>query len=115
MAITNIDSNEFREMLDSNSDELEIIDVREPDEYALIKVRNSKLIPMSQIPFRANEIDWSKKVVLYCKSGARSANIAELLSRAGKNVLNLRGGIYGLNQLNCPCLEKSSNCCQGYL
>ncbi|RJO60530.1 rhodanese-like domain-containing protein [candidate division WS5 bacterium] len=107
MAIKNITSNEFKEMLDENPEDLEIIDVREPDEYAAVRVHNSKLIPLSTIPMRINEIDWSKKVILVCKSGARSSHIAKLLSNAGKDVHNLTGGVYELDANNCPCLEKS--------
>lgn len=106
MAIQNITSNEFKTMLDESPDELEIIDVREPDEHAVVKIRNSKLIPLSTIPMRINEIDWSKKVVLACASGARSSHIAKLLSSAGKDVRNLTGGIYELDVNNCPCLER---------
>ncbi len=114
MAVTNINSNEFKELFDSNPEELEIVDVREPDEYALIRIKDSKNIPMSVIPLKMNDIAWNKKVVLLCKSGARSSHIAKLLSDVGKNVLNLESGIYALNQMGCPCLEKSANCCQGY-
>ncbi|MEK7447343.1 MAG: rhodanese-like domain-containing protein [Patescibacteria group bacterium] len=107
MAIQNITSYEFKKMLDENSDNLEIIDVRESDEHAAVKIRSSKLIPLSTIPIRINEIDWSKGVVLVCKSGARSSHIAKLLSKAGKDVHNLTGGIYELDVNNCPCLEKT--------
>lgn len=106
MAIQNITSYEFKTMLDKNPDELEIIDVREPDEHAAVKIRSSKLIPLSTIPMRVNEIDWNKKVILVCKSGARSSHIAKLLSNSGKDVHNLTGGIYELDVNNCPCLEK---------
>lgn len=115
MAITNINANEFKEMLEDEAGSIEVVDVREPDEYTLIKVKGSNNIPMSVIPLKINDINWNKKVVLLCKSGARSSHIAKLLASTGKNVLNLVGGIYALNQMNCPRLEKSSNCCQGYL
>jgi rhodanese-related sulfurtransferase len=108
MGITNISTNEFKEILDESPDELEIVDVREPDEYAAVKIRNSKLIPLSTIPMRINEIDWNKRVVLVCASGARSSHIAKLLSNAGKDVHNLSGGIYELDINNCPCLEKTT-------
>lgn len=106
MAIKNISSNEFREMLEKNPDSLEIIDVREQEEYAVVKIKGSKLIPLSIIPLKINEIDWNKEVVLVCKSGARSSHIAKLLSSAGKDVCNLVGGISELSLNSCPCLEK---------
>jgi len=106
MAIQNITGKELKEMLDTNPKDLEIVDVREPDEHAAVKIRNSKLIPLSTIPMRIDEIDWSKKVILVCKSGVRSSHIAKLLSSAGKDVHNLTGGIYELNINNFDCLEK---------
>jgi len=109
MAIKNITGKEFKKMLDERPDSLEIIDVREPDEHKVIRIKGSKLIPLSTIPIRVNEIDWTKKVILVCKSGVRSSYIAKLLSSAGKDVHNLTGGIYELDINDCDCLEKSSN------
>ena len=106
MAIQNITSNEFKEMLSENPGALEIIDIREPYEHERIRIKGSTLIPLSVIPLKVSEIDWNKKVVLVCASGARSSNIAQLLSSAGKNVLNLKGGIHELTRINCPCLER---------
>lgn len=107
MAIKNISSKEFKEILDEGPDEIEVIDVREPDEHATVRIRNSKLIPLSTVPLRIGEIEWNKRVILVCASGARSSHIAKLLSGAGKDVHNLTGGIYELDINNCPCLEKS--------
>ncbi len=107
MAITNINSNEFAEMLRDDPESLEIIDVREPYEHEKIRIKGSKLIPLSIIPLKANEIDWGKKVILVCRSGARSLSVAQLLSSVGKNVFNLQGGVEGLSRMDCPCLQKS--------
>lgn len=107
MAIQNITSNEFVEMLDENKESLEIIDIREPYEHERIHIKGSKLIPLSIISWKITEVDWTKKVILVCASGARSSHIASLLSRKGKNVLNLEGGIHNLNMLGCPCLVKN--------
>ena len=93
-------------MLDKNPDDLEIIDVREPYEHKRVRIRDSKLIPLSIIPLKVKEIDWNKKVVLVCKSGARSLNVAQLLSNTGKNVYNLAGGISNLSAIDCPYIEK---------
>lgn len=105
MAIQNITSDEFKEMMSGNSAELEIIDIREPYEHERIRIKGSKLIPLSVISLKFKEIDWSKRVILVCASGVRSSRIAKMLSKAGKNVLNLEGGIYELKLKNCPCLE----------
>jgi len=114
MAIKNIKGKELKEMLKNNPAELEIIDVREPDEHDLIKIKGSKLIPLNEISSRLREIDWNKKVILVCRSGSRSGYVAELLSQSGKDVANLYGGIFELNLDQCDCLEKDPDCCEGY-
>jgi rhodanese-related sulfurtransferase len=43
---------------------------------------------------RAGELDRSKPVVCYCRSGNRSARAAAFLARAGFNALNMRGGYW---------------------
>lgn len=114
MAIENINGKQLKKMIDERLEELEIIDVREQDEYDLIKIKGSKLIPLSEIGSRINEIDWTKKVVLVCRSGSRSGYIAQMLTEHGKNVMNLQSGIYELNLDKCDCLEKDPDCCEGY-
>lgn len=110
----NIKGKEFKEMIGKEGKNLEIIDVRERNEYDLIRVRNSKLIPLAEIGERIDEIDWNKKVVFICRSGSRSGYVAEALSQSGKKSFNLSGGIYELNLDKCDCLEKSKGCCEGY-
>lgn len=114
MAIKNIDGKELKEMLSENPEELEIVDVREQDEFDLVKIKNSKLIPLQEIGMRMNEIDWKKKVILVCRSGSRSGYIGQMLAQSGKDVLNLQSGIYELNLDQCDCLEKDPGCCEGY-
>lgn len=104
--VKDIDGKKFREMIDEEGDQLEIIDVREKDEYDEIRVKNSKLIPMDEVGSRIDDIDWSKKVVFVCRSGARSRYIADVLAQSGKDIVNLSGGIYALDRDECDCLEK---------
>ena len=70
------------------------MDVREKEAIAIAKIENSQWIPMNEVPKRLNEIDPSKKIVVYCKSGMRSANVVNFLKSAGfSDVNNLKGGI----------------------
>lgn len=110
----NISSKEFRKIFDEEKESLEIIDVREKEEYDLIKIKGSKLIPLSQISSRLDEIDWNKKVVFVCRSGSRSGYVAQMLAQSGKDVINLSGGVFELNLDKCDCLEKQPGCCGGY-
>ncbi len=92
MSVTKINIEELKEMI--NAGGLEIIDIREPYEHEDYHIKGDKLIPMSMIPLKIEEIDWTKKVVLYCQTGARSAMIANLLSSKGKDVYDLSPGAY---------------------
>lgn len=107
MAIQNINGKELKKMLDENPTDLEVIDVREQYEYDEIRIKNSKLIPLSEIGARIAEINWDKKVILVCHSGSRSGYVAQALAANGKNPINLEGGIYMLDLEQCDCLEKN--------
>jgi sulfur-carrier protein adenylyltransferase/sulfurtransferase len=73
---------------------LEIIDVREPGEWAISRIEGARLMPLGSLAARLPELDPARTYVLQCRSGARSAKAAVLLRRAGfPRVLNLRGGV----------------------
>ncbi len=94
MTIKNISAEELRELIKNHRDKIEIVDVRETQETEIIRIKNSRLIPMNELQSRINEIDWSKQVIFLCRSGARSGMIANILSNSGKDVANLQHGIY---------------------
>lgn len=85
---------ELKELFDEGQDVL-LIDVRQPDEYAFAKIKGSKLIPLGEILKRMDELDDSREAIIHCKMGGRSARAIEALRQAGyKGVLrNLKGGI----------------------
>jgi adenylyltransferase/sulfurtransferase len=85
---------EFKQWIDRGLD-LQIIDVREPHEYAIAKLPNTKLIPLGQITDRVSEIDPNKLTVVLCKIGARSAKAIGRLKEAGfeGHLVNLKGGL----------------------
>ncbi|HLL73424.1 MAG TPA: rhodanese-like domain-containing protein [Pyrinomonadaceae bacterium] len=89
-----ITAKELKERLD-RGDDLQIIDVREPNEYESARLEGSKLIPLAQVVNRKDEIDESRETVVHCKMGGRSAKAIEALQRAGfaGRLLNLKGGI----------------------
>jgi sulfur-carrier protein adenylyltransferase/sulfurtransferase len=73
---------------------LKLIDVREPHELEISRLPNATNIPLGQLAARLSELDSAEEMVLFCKSGARSARALELLTSAGfKKVKNLKGGI----------------------
>ena len=80
--------------LRENGTDFQLIDVREPYEYAIAHI-NGELMPLSSISEFSSKIDQTKKVVIHCKSGIRSAKaIKELEENFGfENLYNLKGGI----------------------
>jgi rhodanese-related sulfurtransferase len=60
-----------------------IIDVRTPQEFAGSSYPKAKNIPVGVLPSRMADLPKDKPIVLYCASGARSAQAARILKRAG--------------------------------
>ncbi len=78
-----------------NDREVQIIDVREPHEYEIARIPQTKLIPLGEVIKRAKEIDPSRTAILHCKGGVRSAKaIADLRANGfSGRLINLKGGI----------------------
>ena len=77
-----ITATELKKRMDAGED-IQLIDVRQPDEYAFAKIEGAKLIPLGQIVQRMDEIDETHETVIHCKAGGRSAKAIEALQRAG--------------------------------
>jgi glyoxylase-like metal-dependent hydrolase (beta-lactamase superfamily II)/rhodanese-related sulfurtransferase len=76
--------------------DIQIIDVREPAEFTdvLGHLHGARLMPLSQLAARTDEIQRDRPVVTVCRSGARSAQATVLLQKAGyTQVANLAGGM----------------------
>lgn len=73
---------------------IRLIDVREPHELQISRIEGAELIPLGELAARMHELDSAEEIVLFCKTGGRSARALELLRGAGfRKVKNLRGGI----------------------
>lgn len=71
-----------------------LLDVREPHELQISHLEGATLIPLGQLASRLAELDSAEDMVVFCKSGTRSARALELLLSAGfRKVKNLDGGI----------------------
>ncbi len=78
------------------SSEVQLVDVRAADEFSgpLGHIGGAKLIPLEQLTERAGELSREVPIVTICRSGARSAQAAVLLQKAGlPEVANLAGGM----------------------
>ena len=94
MTVKEITVTELKQRLDNN-DHLLLIDVRESFEKELADL-GGVLIPLGELGRRTGELQEAKQrpIIIYCRSGARSAEACRMLMKAGfPDVKNLRGGI----------------------
>lgn len=89
-------------------DDLQLVDVREPEEYEYCHLPGSLLLPLGEVSSRAAEIRTEGPVVLICHHGVRSAQaLGYLQHRLGRtNLLNLRGGVAGWAALVDPAFPR---------
>ena len=78
----------------ARGEDVDLLDVREPQEWAIGRLPNARLVPLATLPGALATLDCSRDVVVYCKGGTRSAKAAATLRAAGfRRVWNLTGGI----------------------
>lgn len=74
-----------------------IIDVREPDEFALARIENSRLIPMQAIPAelqRLESLSDNADLLVFCHRGVRSLQVVNWLREHGiENCYSVTGGL----------------------
>ena len=94
--------NELKERKDAG-EELFILDVREPHEYADVNM-GALLLPLGNVLSMQIEPieDWKdKEVIVHCRSGVRSMQACAMLEQMGfTNTKNLTGGILAWVELN---------------
>jgi len=75
-------------------DDFVLVDVREPEEYAIARIPGSQLIPRATLPERLHDLSSADEIIVHCKSGVRSGMAVDFLKQAGyRKVKNLVGGI----------------------
>ncbi len=92
--IEEISAKDLKGRMDAG-DDLQLIDVRQPDENAFARIEGAKLIPLGDVVKRMGEINPNRETVIHCKMGQRSAKAVEMLQAAGftGSLKNLKGGI----------------------
>ena len=95
-----------REFLDrrERGEDMTLLDVREDWEIEKAPVPTDIVhIPMGEIEGRISELDPNKDTVVICRSGARSAQVAQYLAHQGfGKVFNLSGGILAWSRVIDP-------------
>ncbi len=103
--IKEITVTELKKMIDEG-EEHQLIDVREPYEIDIATIGGEN-IPLSQITSIKEAIQKDKKVVIYCRSGARSGSVINSLQEHGfENLYNLKGGILAWSDQIDSSIEK---------
>jgi sulfur-carrier protein adenylyltransferase/sulfurtransferase len=85
---------ELKDRLDAGED-LFLVDVREPAEFEIVSIPGATLIPKGEIlnGSALAELPQDKEIVLYCKSGVRSAEALAAVKQAGLNAVHVQGGV----------------------
>ncbi|MCC6801994.1 MAG: rhodanese-like domain-containing protein [Anaerolineae bacterium] len=69
-----------------------LLDVRTPDEYSSGHIHDAVNIPVEELASRLSEVPKGEPLVVYCRSGRRSAEAVQILSQAGyTNIYDLGG------------------------
>ena len=81
-----------------------LLDVRTPEEFATGYIPGARLLPLQELVTRVKELHplRSKTLIVYCRSGNRSARATEFLRRYGFRAVNMSGGIREWQQKGYP-------------
>ena len=85
---------QLHEHLQTNTDKLLLLDVREPWEHKICRIEGAELIPMQSIPAHLDKLDPQQETVVICHHGIRSRMVGQFLELAQfKKIINLSGGV----------------------
>ena len=90
-----ITASELKDLLDSDKP-IHLVDVREPAEWEIVKIPGATLIPKDEIlrGDALSELPQDKQIVMYCKTGVRSAETLAAVKNAGfRDAVHVQGGV----------------------
>lgn len=103
-----IDCATTQQLLGKNS-AVFFLDCREPDEYQTARITGAKLIPMSELQQRAEELDEhrDRQIIVHCHHGGRSLRVARWLRAQGfASAQSMKGGIDEWSQQIDPSVPR---------
>ncbi|RRO94443.1 rhodanese-like domain-containing protein [Corynebacterium bovis] len=80
----------------------QLIDIREPDEFASGHARGAVNLPLSELQARYGELDLDRDIYLICLSGGRSSRAAAWLEQNGVEAINVANGTAGWRDAGLP-------------
>jgi adenylyltransferase/sulfurtransferase len=85
---------ELKRALDDPKLGIQVLDVREPDEYRIARLDGARLVPLSTLPKRIAELDPNQLYYIHCKAGGRSLKALQFLREQGfQQLKSVKGGI----------------------
>ncbi|XPV77807.1 MAG: rhodanese-like domain-containing protein [Desulfovibrio sp.] len=95
--ITSVTPEEGRKLI-RDDDSLNLLDVRQPNEFKEGHISGAKLIPLPDLPDKMDSLDKNETLLVYCAIGGRSRIATQMLKEEGFiNVINLKGGFKAYN------------------
>lgn len=84
----------------------QLIDVREPEEYAEVHAAQAVNLPLSELTGLADKVDTDRDIYVICRSGGRSVQACEYFEQAlgWENVINVEGGTLAWVEMELPTL-----------
>ena len=70
-----------------------VLDVRQREEYRSGHIAGAKLVPLNELGSRMKELPKEREIVCVCASGNRSSSATRMLTGAGYNAINMKGGM----------------------
>lgn len=108
--IVSVSASEFEKEI--KSDTVQLVDVRTPQEYAEGHIDGALNINVQSDDFKElaqRELSKDSTVLVYCRSGRRSLDAAEILTSVGYKVVNLKGGIIEWKEDGLPVVSEQEN------
>lgn len=102
-SIISVSAPEFQKEL--KADSVQLVDVRTPQEYAEGHIAGAININVQSDDFQSNaekQLSKDSTILVYCRSGRRSLDAAEILTGLGFKVINLKGGIIEWKDMDLP-------------
>ncbi len=106
LAVPSITVEELKQKLDLG-ERITLLDVREPHEWPISDLAESVKIPLGQLQQRFSELGQDADLVVYCRTGGRSAQAVQFLQQRGYGkAANLTGGINRWAEVVDPAMSK---------